>query len=146
VTVPYQGTGPAMTDLLGGNVDFMCDQTTNTTNQIKEGKIKAYATTTPKRLDALPDVPTAKEQGLDLEVAIWHGLYAPAGTPKPVVERLSKALQKALADDNVKKRFAQLGTAPSSQEDATPEALKERLVSEVARWKPIIQANGQYAD
>jgi tripartite-type tricarboxylate transporter receptor subunit TctC len=145
-TVPYKGTGPALTDLMGGQVDFMCDQTTNTTNQIKEGKIKAYATTTAKRLDALPDVPTAKEQGLDLEVSIWHGLYAPAGTPKEIVDRLSKALQKALADDNVKKRFAQLGTTPSSQEDATPEALKKKLVSEVALWKPIIEANGQYAD
>jgi len=145
-TVPYKGTGPALTDLMGGQVDFMCDQTTNTTNQIKEGKIKAYATTTAQRLDALPDVPTAREQGLDLEVSIWHGLYAPAGTPKEIVGRLSKALQTALADDNVKKRFAQLGTAPSSQEDATPEALKKKLVSEVALWKPIIEANGQYAD
>ena len=112
VTVPYKGTGPAMTDLLGGQVDIMCDQTTNTTKQIQGGTIKAYAVTSPKRLDVLPDVPTTEEGGLPgMEVGIWHGIYAPKGTPAEVTERLSKSLQVALKDPNVVARFAELGTA-----------------------------------
>jgi tripartite-type tricarboxylate transporter receptor subunit TctC len=147
VTVPYKGTGPAMTDLLGSQVDIMCDQTTNTTKQIKAGTIKAYAVTTPERLAVLPDVPTTKEAGVDgMEVSIWHGLYAPKGTSAEIVDRLSKSLQAALKDENVTARFAELGTAPSSQEDATPAALKAKVESEIARWKPVIEAAGQYAD
>ena len=147
VTVPYKGTGPAMTDLLGGQVDIMCDQTTNTTKQIKGGTIKAYAVTSPERLPVLPDVPTAMESGLaDFQVGIWHGVYAPKGTPAEAVERLSKSLQVALKDENVVARFAELGTEPSSQEEATPAALKAKLESEIARWKPVIEAAGQYAD
>jgi tripartite-type tricarboxylate transporter receptor subunit TctC len=146
-TVPYKGTGPAMTDLLGGQVDIMCDQTTNTTKQIQGGTIKAYAVTTPERLDVLPDVPTATEGGLNnFDVSIWHGLYAPKGTPADVVDRLSKSLQGALADKNVVERFAELGTAPSPAEDATPAALKAKLEGEIARWKTVIEAAGQYAD
>ncbi|WP_442578204.1 tripartite tricarboxylate transporter substrate-binding protein [Mesorhizobium sp. ASY16-5R] len=147
VTVPYKGTGPAMTDLLGGQVDIMCDQTTNTTKQILGGTIKAYAVTTPKRLDVLPDVPTTDEGGLPgMQVAIWHGLYAPKGTPAEVTERLSKSLQLALKDPNVVARFAELGTVPSPEPDATPAALKAKLEGEITRWKPIIEAAGQYAD
>jgi tripartite-type tricarboxylate transporter receptor subunit TctC len=147
VTVPYKGTGPAMTDLLGGQVDIMCDQTTNTTKQIQAGTIKAYAVTSPARLDVLPDLPTVAEAGLpSMEVGIWHGVYAPKGTPAEITERLSKSLQIALKDDNVSKRFAELGTVPSPEADATPAALKEKLESEIARWKPVIDAAGQYAD
>ncbi len=147
VTVPYKGTGPAMTDLLGGQVDLMCDQTTNTTKQITGGTIKAYAVTSPKRLDALPDVPTTDEAGLPgMQVSIWHGIYAPKGTPAEVTERLSKSLQVALKDPNVTARFAELGTAPSPESDATPAALKARLESEITRWQPIIEAAGQFAD
>jgi len=146
-TVPYKGTGPAMTDLLGSQVDFMCDQTTNTTNQIKAGKIKAYATTTAKRLAALPDVPTAEEAGLaGFQVGIWHGLYAPKGTPKEVVDRLVTALNKALSDENVKARFGELGTEPVPADQATPAALKAKLEGEIQRWAPVIKAAGQYAD
>lgn len=146
-TVPYKGTGPALTDLMGGQVDFMCDQTTNTTNQIKEGKIKAYAATTEKRLDALPDVPTAAESGYPaLTFGIWHGVYAPKGTPKEAIDKLSAALQKALQDSNVIERFASLGTTPVAQEEATPAALEAKLKSEIARWKPVIDAAGEYAD
>ncbi|WP_088348481.1 MULTISPECIES: tripartite tricarboxylate transporter substrate-binding protein [Rhodomicrobium] len=146
-TVPYKGTGPAMTDLLGGQVDIMCDQTTNTTNQIKGGKIKAYATTSPARLAALPDVPTAAEAGLKgFEVGIWHGVYAPKGTPKDILDKLTAALQKALADENVKARFAELGTVPSTAEEATGPALKTKLESEITRWEPVIKAAGVYAD
>jgi tripartite-type tricarboxylate transporter receptor subunit TctC len=147
VTVPYKGTGPAMTDLLGGQVDIMCDQTTNTTKQIQGGTIKAYAVTSAKRLDVLPDVPTTDEAGLPgMQIGIWHGMYAPKGTPAEVTARLSKSLQLALKDENVAARFAELGTAPASEADATPEALKAKLDSEVARWKPIIDAAGVYAD
>jgi tripartite-type tricarboxylate transporter receptor subunit TctC len=146
-TVPYKGTGPAMTDLLGGQVDIMCDQTTNTTNQIKGGKIKAYATTTSQRLPALPDVPTASEAGLkDFQVGIWHGIYAPKGTPKDVLDRLTASLKKALEDSNVKARFAELGTEPVPADQATGEALKTKLETEIARWAPVIKAAGQYAD
>lgn len=147
VTVPYKGTGPAMTDLLGGQVDFMCDQTTNTTQQIQGGTIKAYAATTPERLAIFPDLPTVAEGGLaQMEVAIWHGIYAPKGTPAEATERLSAALQLALADEGVIKAMADLGTAPSPAADATPAALKAKLESEIARWKPIIEAAGVYAD
>jgi len=145
--VPYKGTGPALTDLMGGQVDLMCDQTTNTTNQIKEGKIKAYATTTAKRLDALPDVPTAEEAGLPgFQVGIWHGIYAPKGTPKEALDKLTASLQKALKDPVVIERFASLGTAPVSDAEATPDALKQKLETEIARWKPVIEAAGEYAD
>jgi tripartite-type tricarboxylate transporter receptor subunit TctC len=147
VTVPYKGTGPAMTDLLGGQVDIMCDQTTNTTKQIKGGTIKAYAVTSPKRLDVLPDVPTTDEAAVPgMQIGIWHGMYAPKGTPAEVTQRLAKSLQVALKDENVAARFAELGTAPATEADATPEALKAKLESEVARWKPIIEAAGVYAD
>jgi tripartite-type tricarboxylate transporter receptor subunit TctC len=147
VTVPYKGTGPAMTDLLGGQVDVMCDQTTNTTKQIQGGTIKAYAVTSPARLGNLPDLPTAEEAGLaGFQVGIWHGIYAPKGTPAEVTERLSKSLQGALKDPNVIARFAELGTVPSAEADATPAALKAKLEGEIARWKPVIEAAGQYAD
>jgi tripartite-type tricarboxylate transporter receptor subunit TctC len=147
VTVPYKGTGPAMTDLLGGQVDIMCDQTTNTTKQIQAGTVKAYAVTSTERLDVLPELPTTIEAGLpDVQVGIWHGLYAPKGTPAEVTERLSKSLQVALKDENVVARFAELGTEPSPEADATPAALKAKLESEIARWKPIIEAAGEYAD
>ncbi|ABL72468.1 tripartite tricarboxylate transporter substrate-binding protein [Paracoccus denitrificans] len=147
VTVPYKGTGPAMTDLLGGQTDIMCDQTTNTTQQIKGGTIKAYAVTTPERLELFPDLPTAMESGLDgFDVSIWHGIYTPKGTPAEVNERLSKSLQSALADEGVVKAMADLGTAPSPAEDATPAALQAKLEAEIARWQPVIEAAGVYAD
>ncbi|HEY9396836.1 MAG TPA: tripartite tricarboxylate transporter substrate binding protein BugD [Burkholderiales bacterium] len=147
VTVPYKGTGPAMNDLLGGQVDFMCDQTTNTTSQIKAGKVKAYAVTTAKRVASLPDLPTLQEGGMKgFEVGVWHGLYAPKGTPKPVMDKLVGALQHALKDPAVKERFNSLGTAPVSVEEGTPEALHKKLAAEIAKWAPVIKAAGQYAD
>jgi tripartite-type tricarboxylate transporter receptor subunit TctC len=146
-TVPYKGTGPAMNDLLGGQVDFMCDQTTNTTSQIKSGKIKVYGVTTKTRVPSLPQVPTLNEAGLpNFEVAVWHGLYAPKGTPKPVVDTLSGALKTALKDPNVKARFAELGTEPVAEDRATPEALRTFLKSENDKWSPIIKKAGVYAD
>ena len=146
-TVPYKGTAPALTDLLGGQVDMMCDQSTNVTKQIKAGEIKAYASTTKDRLTTFPDIPTASEAGLSgMEFGIWHGLYAPKGTSKDVIDKLSGALQKALADQTVIDRFAELGTAPVASTDVTPEALKAKLESEITRWKPIIDTAGEYAD
>lgn len=146
-TVPYKGTGPAMNDLLGGQVDFMCDQTTNTTSQIKSGKIKVYGVTTKTRVPSLPQVPTLHEAGLpNFEVAVWHGLYAPKGTPKPVIDTLSSALRTALKDPNVKTRFAELGTEPVAENRATPEALRTFLKSEIDKWSPIIKKAGVYAD
>jgi tripartite-type tricarboxylate transporter receptor subunit TctC len=141
--VPYQGTGPALTDLLGGQVDFLCDQTTNTTGQIKGRQVKAYAVTSAERLASLPDLPTTTEGGLpNMNVTVWHGLYVPAGTPDGVVQKLSGALQTALKDQNVIDRFAELGTTPVSQERATPQAHTELLTSQIALWKPIIEAAG----
>lgn len=146
-TVPYKGTGPAMNDLLGGQVDFMCDQTTNTTSQIKSGKIKAYGVTTKTRLPNMPDLPTLNEAGLPgFDVAVWHGLYAPKGTPKAVVDTLAGALQTALKDPNVKQRFADLGTEPVVESRARPEALRAHVKAEIERWSPIISKAGVYAD
>ncbi len=147
VTVPYKGTGPAMTDLLGGQVDLMCDQTTNTTEQIKGGTIKAYAVTSPARLDIFPDLPTVTEAGLGtMQIGIWHALYVPKGTPAAATERLTAALQVAVADPEIAAKFGELGTIPSTAADATPQALKAKLESEIARWKPVIDAAGVYAD
>ena len=146
-TVPYKGTGPAMNDLLGGQVDTMCDQTTNTLSQIRGEKIKVYGVTTKKRLQALPNVPTLAEVGLkDFEVVVWHGLYAPRGTPKPVIDKLVAALQAALKDQNVKARMNELSTDPASVDRANPEALRKRLQSEIAKWGPVIKQAGVYAD
>ena len=146
-TVPYKGTGPAMTDLIGGQVDFMCDQTTNTTPQIKGGKVKAYAVTTSTRVKSLPDLPTAEESGLKgFEVAVWHGLWAPAGTPKADIAKLSAALKTALKDPEIIKKFADLGTEPVAENRATPEALRTHLKNEIEKWGPIIKKAGVYAD
>ena len=146
-TVPYKGTGPAMNDLIGGTVDFMCDQTTSTTGQIKGGKVKVYGLTAAKRVPSLPDVPTLAEQGLKgAEVSIWHGLYAPKNTPKPVIDKLVGALQAALADAEVQKRYADLGAVTFGKDKATPQALQAHLKSEIDKWGPIIKKAGVYAD
>ena len=145
-TVPYEGTGPALTDLVGGHVDFMCDQTTNTTGQIQAGEVKAYAITSGERSPALPDLPTAAEAGLaDFELTIWHGLYVPAGTPDAIVQELTAALQTALQDQNVIDSFAELGTTVVGPDLATSEAHRERLASQIELWKPIIEASGASA-
>ncbi|NKE48268.1 tripartite tricarboxylate transporter substrate binding protein BugD [Roseomonas frigidaquae] len=146
-TVPYRGTGPAMNDLLAGTVDLMCDQTTNTTEQIKSGSVRGFAATTPERIAALPDLPTAAQGGLPgFEVSVWHGLYAPKGTPAPVITRLNQALVTALQDANVGTRFAALGTAPVPVARATPDAHRAFWQADIAKWRPLIQAAGQYAD
>ena len=148
-TVPYKGTGPAMTDLLGGRVDLMCDQTTNTTGQIAAGKIKAYAVTTSSRLamPALAGLPTLDEAGLKgFDVTIWHGLYAPKGTPRPVVDRLNAALKQALKDPEFIRHEEALGAVVVGDERVEPAAHKKFVEREIAKWGPVIQAAGQYAD
>ena len=147
LTIPYKGTGPAMNDLLGGTVDFMCDQTTNTTSQIRSGKVKVYGVTSPKRVASLPEVPTLDEQGLKgFEVGIWHGLYAPKGLPKPVLDKLVGALQEAVKDTHVKQRFSDLGATTYPPEKATPAALQAHLKAEIDKWGPLIKKAGVYAD
>ena len=147
LTVPYKGTGPAMNDLLGGQVDFMCDQTTSTTSQIKAGKIKAYGVTSAKRVSSLPDVPTLQEQGLKgADVGIWHGLYAPKGTPKPVIDKLVSSLQEAMKDPTVNQRFTDLGAVSFPADKQTPAALQSHLKAEIDKWAPLIKKAGQYAD
>jgi len=146
-TVPFRGTGPAMQEVLSGRIDLMCDQTTSTTEQINAGAIKVFAVTTRERIPALPNVPTAAEAGLPgFEVTVWHGLYAPKGTPAEITQRLSRALQAALRDERVIRRFAELGTTPVPQEMATPEAHRKFWQADIAKWRPIIQAAGVYAD
>jgi tripartite-type tricarboxylate transporter receptor subunit TctC len=147
LTVPYKGTAPAMNDLLGGQVDFMCDQTTNTTSQIKGGKVKVYGVTSKTRVASLPDIRTLDEQGLKgFEVGIWHGLYGPKGMPKPVLDKLVAALQYTVKDADVKQRFADLGATTMPPEKATPAALQAHLKAEIDRWGPLIKKAGVYAD
>jgi tripartite-type tricarboxylate transporter receptor subunit TctC len=148
-TVPYKGTAPAMTDLLGGQVDIMCDQTTNTTGQIESGKVKAFAVTTAKRLTtpALAKLPTLEEFGLKgFNVTIWHGLYAPKGTPKPVLDKLNAALKVALKDAEFDKREEALGAVIVTDARVNPAEHKKFVEAEIAKWGPVIKAAGQYAD
>ncbi|CAM5792082.1 tripartite tricarboxylate transporter substrate-binding protein [Rhizobacter fulvus] len=148
-TVPYKGTGPAMTDLLGGQVDLMCDQTTNTTSQIAAGSVKAYAVTTPKRLStpALKNLPTLDEAGLKgFNVSIWHGMYAPKGTPKAVVDKINGALRTALKDPEFMKREEALGAVIITDARLSGDEHKKFVASEIAKWGPIIKAAGEYAD
>jgi tripartite-type tricarboxylate transporter receptor subunit TctC len=146
-TVPYRGTGPAMNDLVAGTVDLMCDQTTNTTEQIRAGTIKAFAVTTNSRVASLPNLPTAAEAGLpNFEVSVWHGLYAPRNTPAEIGTRVTRALQFALRDPALARRFSDLGTEPVAPERATAAAHRAFWTADVARWRPVIQAAGQFAD
>ena len=147
LTVPYKGTGPAMNDLVGGQVDFMCDQTTSTTGQIQGKKVKAYAVTSPKRVPTLPDLPTLEEQGLkDANVGIWHGLYAPKGTPKAAIDKLVAALQAAMKDPALQAKFTDLGAVSFPADKQTPAGLQAHLKSEIDKWAPIIKKAGQFAD
>jgi tripartite-type tricarboxylate transporter receptor subunit TctC len=148
-TVPYKGTAPAMTDLIGGQVDIMCDQTTNTTAQIESGKIKAYAVTSPTRLTtpALSKLPTLDESGLKgFNVSIWHGLYAPKGTPKPVLDQLNTALRAALKDPEFIKREEALGAVVVTDARLSPAEHKKFVEAEINKLGTAIKAAGQYAD
>jgi tripartite-type tricarboxylate transporter receptor subunit TctC len=146
-TIPYKGTGPAMNDLLGGQVDLLCDQTSQTVPLIKENRVKVYGVTTLKRLEALPNVPTLDEQGLKgFEVKVWHGMYAPKGTPAPVIDKVNVALRAALQDPMIKQRFKDLSLEAPSMEKVTPAGLKTQLEAEIIKWGPVIRKAGIYAD
>ena len=148
-TIPYKGTAPAMTDLLGGQVDLMCDQTTNTTGQIEAGKVKAFAVTTAKRLTtpALSKLPTLDESGMKgFNVSIWHGLYAPKGTPKAALDKVNAALIAALKDPEFIKRQEALGAVVVTDSRTSPAEHKKFVEAEIAKWGPAIKAAGQYAD
>ncbi|KNZ33283.1 MAG: hypothetical protein AD742_06685 [Methylibium sp. NZG] len=148
-TVPYKGTAPAMTDLLGGQVDLMCDQTTNTTGQIEGGKVKAFAVTTSKRLTtpALKNLPTLDESGLKgFNVSVWHGMYAPKGTPKAVTDKINAALRTALKDPEFIKRQEALGAVIVTDARLDGAEHKKFVEAEINKWSPVIKAAGQYAD
>ncbi len=148
-TVPYKGTAPAIADLLGGQIDILCDQTTNTTSQIEAKKVKAYGVTTMKRLTtpALKDLPTLDESGLkNFQVTIWHGLYAPKGTPAPVLKALNDALKVALKDPEFITKEEGLGAVIVNDKRVEPAEHKKFVMSEVARFGPVIKAAGVYAD
>jgi tripartite-type tricarboxylate transporter receptor subunit TctC len=146
-TVPYKGTGPAMNDLVGGQVDFICDQTTNTVPQIRSGNVKVYGVTTATRLASLPDVPTLQEQGLaGFELVVWNGLFAPRGTPRAALDKLVAALQVAVQSPAFRTRLADVGAEPVPVSKATPDSLRALLRSEIDKWTPIIRKTGVYAD
>ena len=146
-TVPYKGTGPALTDLLGGHVDLLCDQTTQTVPYIKDNLVKTYGVTTLKRLPGLSNIPTLDEQGLKgFEVKAWHGLYAPKGTPPEVLAKINKALRVALNNPEVKARLGESNIEVVPMSKVTSESLKNQLDSEINKWGPVIRKAGAYAD
>ncbi len=146
-TVPYQGTGPAMNALLGGQVDLLCDQTTQTTQHIKAGSVKLYGVTTSSRLKTLPDAPTLDEQGLKgFQVVVWHGVYAPKGTPKEAIDKFGDALRAALKEPDIVTKLNELGAVIVPDAKLTPAGLQTWLAEETARYAPVIKAAGQFAD
>lgn len=146
-TIPYSGTGPAMNALLGGQVDLLCDQTTQTVPLIKDGRVKVFGVTTLNRLAVLPNVPTLAEQGMTgFEVKVWHGMYAPKGTPAPVLEKINAALRVAMQDPMVKQRLTDLSSDVPSADKLTPAGLKTHLEAEIAKWGPVIKKSGVSVD
>lgn len=146
-TIPYSGTGPAMNALLGGQVDLLCDQTTQTVPLIKDGRVKVYGVTSLNRLSALPNVPTLNEQGFKgFEVKVWHGMYAPKGTPAPVLEKLNAALRVTMQDPMVAQRLADLSSDIAPMDKISPAGLKTHLEAEINKWAPVIKKAGIYAD
>jgi tripartite-type tricarboxylate transporter receptor subunit TctC len=143
--VAYRGTGPAMNDLIGGHVDYFCEQAVSVASQVKGGSIKAYAISEARRLPALPEVPTAKEAGLDYQMSIWAGIFAPKGTSKEIVDKLAAALDKALDEPDVKKRIAELGGSLPAKDERTPEKFSAFVRAEISRWSPILKATGTEA-
>lgn len=146
-TVPFKGTADALNAVLAKQVDFLCDQTTNTTQHINAGTVKAYGVTSKTRVPTLPNLPTLDEAGLKgFQVGVWHGIYAPKGTPKAVVDKLAAAMQQAMKEPDFRKRMSDLGATVFSPEQSTPAALAAHLKSEIERWGPVIKAAGVYAD
>ena len=146
-TVPFSGTAPAMNALLGGQVDLLCDQTTQTTQHIKAGTVRMYGVTTKQRIRALPDALTLNESGIkDFEVIVWHGMYAPKGTPAAVVDKLNAAVRASLKDPAFAARMADLGAEIVPESKQSPEGLRSWLQSEINKWGPVIRSAGVYAD
>jgi tripartite-type tricarboxylate transporter receptor subunit TctC len=139
-SVAYRGTGPAMNDLVGGHVDYFCEQAVSVAGQIKSGGIKAYGVSSDQRLAALPEVPTAKEQGVNYQMSIWAGIFAPKGTPKDIIDKLADAIDKALDDPAVIKRLADLGGTAPAKDERTPAKFDSFVKAEIARWSPILKA------
>ena len=146
--VAYKGTAPAMTDVMAGRVDFICDaQTPSSAGQIQGGKVKIYGVTSRNRISTLPAIPTLDEQGVKgFEATVWRGLYAPRGTPKPVLDRLVSSLQDAVRDTEFRAQLAKLGTEPVADNQVTPEALRAHLKSEIDKWGEVIRKSGQFLD
>ena len=145
--VGFRGTAPAMTELMAGRLDLLCDQATNTVPFIRENRVRAYGVTSPARLPGLPDIPTTAEAGVPaITMSTWHGLYAPAGTPEEVQQRINAALLLAMQDERLRTRFAELVTDPATPERASLAFHRRYHAEEIARWRPIIQAAGSYAD
>jgi tripartite-type tricarboxylate transporter receptor subunit TctC len=140
ILVAYRGTGPAMNDVIGAHVDYFCEQAVSVTSQITSAAVKAYAVSSPRRLGTLPDVPTAKELGVDYTMDIWAGIFAPKGTPTEIIDRLADALDKALDDPAVQKRLADLGGAIPTKDERTPAKFEAFVKAEIARWAPILKA------
>ena len=146
-TVPFRSSGEVFPQLIAGRIDLYCDQTTSALGQVQGRSVKAFAIAAPARLPTMPSVPITAESGMsEFQLSIWQALFAPAGTPRPVIDRLNRALRVALADERVVARLTELGTAPEPAETGSPEALRALLVSEVERWRPILQAAGEFAD
>jgi tripartite-type tricarboxylate transporter receptor subunit TctC len=146
-TIPFRSSGEVFPELMGGRIDLYCDQTTSALGQVQGGRVRAFALAAPQRLPTMPDVPTTTEAGMpDFQLSIWQALFAPAGTPQPVIARLNAALRAALAEPGVVARLTELGTAPEPAATGTPEALRDLLASEIARWRPILLAAGEFAD
>jgi tripartite-type tricarboxylate transporter receptor subunit TctC len=140
--VAYRGTGPAMNDLLGGHVDYLCEQAVAVTGQITSGAVKALAMSGDKRLATLPDVPTAQEQGVGYRMSVWAGMFAPKGTPPEITAKLSAALDQALDDTSVQKRIVDLGGTIPAKEERGPAKFEAYVKSEITRWSPILKAAG----
>ena len=146
-TVPYKGTAPALTDLIGGQVQLMCDQTTNLAGQLKAGSVKSYGATTLQRIPAFKDIPTLHEQGLkNFQVNVWHGVYAPKGTPKVATDKLAAAIKAGIHDASYKAKMAELGANVPNDKNASPEGHKAHLKAQIDLWTPIIKKAGVYAD
>lgn len=145
--IVFRGTAPAIAELMAGRIDLLCDQATNTVPYIRDNRVTAHAVSSPARLAGLPQIPTTAEAGFPaIAMSTWHGMYAPAGTPEPIQERLSAALRQALRDERLRQRFAELLTDPATEERASIAFHRRFVAEEVLRWRPVIQAAGAYAD
>jgi tripartite-type tricarboxylate transporter receptor subunit TctC len=139
-SVAYRGTAPAMNDLVGGHVDFLCEQSVSVAEQVAAGTVKAYVVSANQRLAALPNIPSAKEGGINYQMSIWAGIFAPKGTPKEIIAKLAAALDKALDDSSVKKRLADLGGTIPAKQERTPASFARLVKAEIVRWSPILKA------